>query len=117
MATGARQVDGAPPNSTLRRHITGLEENTAARFKAAPTGGKPPLPPRIATYGHVCQQINGWKCGCADTVYAISYWQLQGITVGGSTGPVCGNNICELNEDNSNCFLPANSPVAISQAA
>ncbi len=33
-------VFGLAPNSTLRRHITGLEESTAARFKAAPTGGK-----------------------------------------------------------------------------
>jgi Transposase DDE domain group 1 len=31
---------GLAPNSTLRRHITGLEESTAARFKAAPSGGK-----------------------------------------------------------------------------
>ena len=31
---------GLAPNSTLRRHITGLEESTAARFKAAPGGGK-----------------------------------------------------------------------------
>ncbi|RPJ53228.1 MAG: IS1380 family transposase [Acidobacteria bacterium] len=33
-------VFGLAPNSTLRRHITGLEESTAARFKAAPTAGK-----------------------------------------------------------------------------
>jgi hypothetical protein len=33
-------VFGLAPNSTLRRHITGLEESTAARFKAAPSGGK-----------------------------------------------------------------------------
>jgi len=33
-------VFGLAPNSTLQRHITGLEESTAARFKAAPTGGK-----------------------------------------------------------------------------
>jgi hypothetical protein len=31
---------GLAPTRTLRRHITGLEESTAARFKAAPTGGK-----------------------------------------------------------------------------
>src|SRR5512133_1337997 len=33
-------VFGLAPTSTLRRHITGLEESTAARFKAAPTAGK-----------------------------------------------------------------------------
>jgi hypothetical protein len=33
-------VFGLAPNSTLRRHITGLEESTVARFKAAPTAGK-----------------------------------------------------------------------------
>ena len=33
-------VFGLVPNSTLRRHITGLEESTAARFKAAPTAGE-----------------------------------------------------------------------------
>ena len=31
---------GLAPNSTLRRHITGLEKSSAARFKAAPSGGK-----------------------------------------------------------------------------
>ncbi len=31
---------GLAPNSTLRRHITGLEKSTAARFEAAPSGGK-----------------------------------------------------------------------------
>ena len=33
-------VFGLAPNSTLRRHITGLEKSSAARFKAAPGGGK-----------------------------------------------------------------------------
>ena len=33
-------VFGLAPNSTLRRHITGLEKSSAARFKAAPSGGK-----------------------------------------------------------------------------
>ena len=33
-------VFGLAPTSTLRRHITGLEESPAARFKAAPTAGK-----------------------------------------------------------------------------
>jgi len=33
-------VFGLAPNSTLRRHITGLEESTAARLEAAPTAGK-----------------------------------------------------------------------------
>jgi DDE family transposase len=33
-------VFGLAPNSTLRRHITGLEKGSAARFKAAPGGGK-----------------------------------------------------------------------------
>ncbi len=31
---------GLAPNSTLRRHITSLEKSTAARFEAAPGGGK-----------------------------------------------------------------------------
>jgi Transposase DDE domain group 1 len=31
---------GLAPTSTLRRHITGLEESTAARFAADPSGGK-----------------------------------------------------------------------------
>ena len=31
---------GLAPNRTLRRHITGLEKSSAARFKAAPSGGK-----------------------------------------------------------------------------
>jgi hypothetical protein len=33
-------VFGLAPTSTLRRHVTGLEESTAARFKAAPSEGK-----------------------------------------------------------------------------
>jgi hypothetical protein len=39
-ANGIDYVFGLAPNSTLQRHITGLEESTAARFKAAPIGGK-----------------------------------------------------------------------------
>jgi Transposase DDE domain group 1 len=35
-----RRRFGLAPNSTLRRHVTGLEESTAARFAAAPSGGK-----------------------------------------------------------------------------
>ena len=38
--TGLDYILGLAPNSTLRRHITGLEESTAARFEAAPSGGK-----------------------------------------------------------------------------
>ena len=33
-------VFGLAPNSTLRRHVAGLEESTAARFAADPSGGK-----------------------------------------------------------------------------
>jgi len=33
-------VFGLAPNTTLRRHVTGLEKSTAARFETAPTGGK-----------------------------------------------------------------------------
>ena len=33
-------VFGLAPNSTLRRHVAGLEESTAARFKATPGEGK-----------------------------------------------------------------------------
>ena len=36
----SRYSFGLAPNSTLRRHITGLEKSSAARFKAAPGGGK-----------------------------------------------------------------------------
>jgi hypothetical protein len=39
-ANGIDYVFGLAPNSTLRRHITGLEKSTAARFEAAPTAGK-----------------------------------------------------------------------------
>ena len=37
---GLDYVFGLAPNSTLRRHVTDLEKSTAARFEAAPTGGK-----------------------------------------------------------------------------
>ncbi len=37
---GLDYILGLAPTSTLRRHITGLEESTAARFKAAPSEGK-----------------------------------------------------------------------------
>jgi hypothetical protein len=33
-------IFGLAPNNTLRRHVTGLEESTAARFAADPSGGK-----------------------------------------------------------------------------
>ena len=39
-ANGVDYILGLAPNSTLRRHITGLEESTAARFAADPGGGK-----------------------------------------------------------------------------
>ena len=39
-ANGVNYVLGLAPTSTLKRHVTGLEASTAARFKAAPTGGK-----------------------------------------------------------------------------
>ncbi len=39
-ANGVDYVLGLAPTSTLKRHVTGLEASTAARFEAAPTGGK-----------------------------------------------------------------------------
>lgn len=39
-ANGVNYVLGLAPTSTLKRHVGGLEASTAARFKAAPTGGK-----------------------------------------------------------------------------
>ena len=39
-AKGIDYVLGLAPNRTLRRHVAGLEERTAGRFKAAPNGGK-----------------------------------------------------------------------------
>ena len=39
-ANGLDYVFGLAPTRTLRRHSAGLEAGTAARFKAAPTGGK-----------------------------------------------------------------------------
>ena len=39
-AKGIDYVLGLAPTRTLRRHVAGLEESTAARFKAAPSGGK-----------------------------------------------------------------------------
>ena len=39
-ANGLDYVFGLAPNSTLRRHITGIEESAAARFAVDPTGGK-----------------------------------------------------------------------------
>ena len=33
-------VFGLAPTRTLRRHITGIEASTAARFAATPSGGK-----------------------------------------------------------------------------
>jgi hypothetical protein len=39
-ANGVDDVFGLTPTSTLKRHVTGLETNTAARFKAAPGDGK-----------------------------------------------------------------------------
>ena len=39
-ANGLDYVLGLAPTSTLRRHITGLEERTAARFEVAPAAGK-----------------------------------------------------------------------------
>jgi hypothetical protein len=39
-ANGVDYVFGLTPTSTLKRHVTGLETNTAARFKAAPGDGK-----------------------------------------------------------------------------
>jgi Transposase DDE domain group 1 len=43
--TGARRTasttsSASPPTRTLRRHVAGLEDSTAARFEAAPSGGK-----------------------------------------------------------------------------
>jgi hypothetical protein len=37
---GVDYILGLAPTRTLRRHITGLEESTAARFEADPSGGK-----------------------------------------------------------------------------
>jgi hypothetical protein len=39
-ATGIDYVLGLSPTSTLKRHVTGLEASTAARFKADPSVGK-----------------------------------------------------------------------------
>jgi hypothetical protein len=39
-ATGIDYIFGLSPTRTLKRHITGLEASTAARFKADPSGGK-----------------------------------------------------------------------------
>jgi Transposase DDE domain group 1 len=39
-ANGLAYVFGLAPTSTLKRHVTGLEESTAGRFKATPAAGK-----------------------------------------------------------------------------
>ena len=39
-ANGVDYILGLAPNNTLRRHVTALEESTAARFAADPSGGK-----------------------------------------------------------------------------
>ena len=39
-ANGLDYVFGLAPTRTLKRHVTGLEESTAGRFKAAPAAGK-----------------------------------------------------------------------------
>jgi len=39
-ANGVDYILGLAPNNTLRRHVGGLEESTAARFAADPSGGK-----------------------------------------------------------------------------
>ena len=39
-AKGLDYILGLAPTRTLHRHVAGLEESTAARFKAAPSGGK-----------------------------------------------------------------------------
>src|SRR5512134_2391795 len=39
-AKGLDYILGLAPTRTLRRHIAGLDESTAARFKADPSGGK-----------------------------------------------------------------------------
>ena len=39
-ANGIDYVFGLAPTRTLKRHVTGIEESTAGRFKAAPAAGK-----------------------------------------------------------------------------
>jgi hypothetical protein len=39
-ANGVDYVFGLAPTRTLKRHVTGLEESTSGRFKAAPAAGK-----------------------------------------------------------------------------
>jgi hypothetical protein len=55
--------------------------------------------------GYICQKVDAiWKCGCRDTTCATAMWQLQAVhKVPESSGPVCGNSICESGETTTSC--------------
>lgn len=85
---------------------TGTSALTANAWYTGSVTGSIPLPVGVTTryyVGYTCQLINNaWKCGCRDTACTTSHWMLQMLTRA-SSGPTCGNAICEAGETVASC--------------